>query len=91
MSTAESPAPSRWMVHVWLAEWRTIAQAEALAAERRAWQPDRLRQMVSTSELARLLGCTMGHASDLRSGRREVTPEQVPIIAAHVAAKISHQ
>jgi hypothetical protein len=60
-----------------------------MARERRSYQPDRLRQMVGTTELAELLACSLSHAADLRSGRRQPTAPQIEKITVHVSAKIS--
>ena len=76
------------MVQVFKTGVGLISFHEKKARLELSYQADRLRQMVRTAELARLLKCSMGHASDLRSGRRNLTPEQAEKVVKHCFAKI---
>lgn len=83
------PLPPERVVVKWMGTWKVIFALNRLAGKCAARQPDRLRQMVGTTELAGVLGCGASHASDLRSGRRNPTPEQIEKITTYVSRKIS--
>ena len=80
--------PTRWQVHVFKMGVGLISFYDKKARLELYYQAGRLRQMVRTAELARLLKCSMGHASDLRSGRRNLTPEQADKVVKYCFDKI---
>lgn len=92
--TSIEPSLNRWGLKVWRDEWRAIAEWEAKAAERRSWQPARLRSLITGDELAYVLGCfdaggpPFADAAAIHAGRREPTPEQIAAIHAHLSAKL---
>lgn len=91
---AIEPDCNRWGLSVWIREWRTIFDAERLAAERRSWQPGRLRSLISGPELAYVLGCydqdgpAFNDAAEIHAGRRQPTPDQIEAIRSYLAAKL---
>lgn len=92
--TSLEPSLNRWALRCWAHEWREIAEAEAKASERRAWQKSRLPSLITAPELAYVLGChdaggpPFADAADIYAGRRDPTPAQIDAILSHLTAKL---
>ena len=71
MKTA--PLQSNWYLHVYAKDLDEIDELEKRIKALIQWQATRLRDLVTTSELSVILSCQMSHASDLRSGKRNLT------------------
>jgi hypothetical protein len=64
-----------------------LADAKLRLEEAKQQKSHQLALLVSTSELAEVLGCSKGHASDLRSGNRQLPPGDADKVIAHVRLK----
>jgi hypothetical protein len=56
----------------------------------REYQRGRVQSWIATGTLARLLGVSRSHASDLRSGRRNLTDDQSALVSAHLKSEGEH-
>ena len=79
------------MLDVWSKTWSNIDEAQADTALWRSWQSGRLAVMIGTTELSKLLGCGVPHASEIRNGTRNLTTESRQLVEKYLRMKVEHQ
>jgi hypothetical protein len=85
MKTA--PKQSHWYVSVFESDYKKIEQLKNEIKLILEYQNARLRELVTTTELAYVAKCGKPHASDVRSGNRQLSQTKRKLLIEYLKQK----